>query len=70
MFYSPRETFQEIYELEVVLNGKKVFDKCVYAKQENNNVNVKNLPGFLKGFLNATIVEVDISKETLTLKSA
>ena len=56
-------------ELNVVLNGKKVFDECVYAKQENNNVTVRNLSGFLRGFLNATIAEVDIGKVTLTLKS-
>jgi len=46
-----------------------VFDECVYAKQKNNNITMKNLSGFSQGFLNATIAEVDIFKETLKLKS-
>ncbi len=56
-------------ELKVVLIGKKVFDECVWAKQENNNVTVRDLSGFSRGFLNVAIAEVDIGKVTLTLKS-
>jgi hypothetical protein len=48
---------------------EKSVAECVYAEQENNNVTVKSLSRFLRGFLNATIAEVDIGRETFKLKS-
>ena len=57
-------------ELKVMLNGKKVFGECIYAKQENDQVIVKDVLGFKRGFLNTTIAEVNIGKKTLTLKSS
>jgi len=55
-------------ELKVVLDGKMVFGECIYAKQEDKEVIVKDVLGFKQGFIGVTIVEVDVGRETLTLK--
>ena len=44
-----------MYELKVILNGKMVFNKEIYAKQENDQVIVKDGLGFTRGFIKSTI---------------
>jgi len=56
-------------ELEVILDEKKVFGSCIYAKQENNNVIVKDILGLTRGFLKSTIMEINIGTKTLKLKT-
>ena len=57
-------------ELKVILNGKMVFNQAIYAKQENDQVIVKDVLGFTRGFINSTIQEINIGKKTLTLKNS
>ena len=57
-------------ELKVILNGKMVFNEAIYAKQENDQVIVKDVLGFTRGFIKSTILEINIGTKTLTLKNS
>ncbi len=59
-----------MYELKVILNGKMVFNKEIYAKQENDQVIVKDVSGFTRGFIKSTIQDIHIDTKTLTLKNS
>ena len=54
-------------ELKVVVNGEKVFENVIYAKENGNNVVVKDILGKSIEFKNHSIAEVNIAKEQLTL---
>jgi predicted RNA-binding protein len=54
-------------ELKVVVNEKRVFENTIYAKENGNNVVVKDVLGKSMEFKNHSIVEVNIAKEQLTL---
>ena len=56
-------------KLKVVLDNKMVFGECIYAKQEDNDVIMKDVLGFKQRFINVTILEVDVGRETLTLRN-
>ena len=56
-------------ELKVVLNGKKVFYECIYAKIIDGKVILKDVLGDVKEFPNCCIEEVNIGRKTLILKS-
>jgi len=54
-------------ELKVVVNGEKVFENAIYAKENGDNVVVKDILGKSMEFKNHNIAEVNIAKEQLTL---
>jgi predicted RNA-binding protein len=54
-------------EFNIILNGKTLFKDVVYAKNEGNNVIVKNVLGEAKEFKNCKITEVDVSSTRLFL---
>ena len=57
-------------ELKVILNGKMMFNKEIYAKQENDQVIVKELSGFTRGFIKSTIQAIHIGTKRFTLKNS
>jgi predicted RNA-binding protein len=54
-------------ELKVIVKGKQVFENAIYAKENGNNVVVKDVLGKSMEFKDHSIVEVNIAKEQLTL---
>jgi len=54
-------------ELKVVVNEKQVFENAIYAKENGNDVVVKDVLGKSMEFKNHKIVEVNIAKEQLIL---
>ena len=55
--------------LKVVLNGKKVFYECIYAKIIDGKVLLKDVLGDIKELPNCYIEEINIGRKTLVLKS-
>ncbi len=56
-------------EFKVILDGDVVFKDVVYAKMENNTVNVKDVLGESRDFKNCKIVEVNVNSTSLVLSS-
>ena len=56
-------------ELNVILNGETMFKDVVYAKNEGNNVIVKNVLGETREFKNCKITEVNVNTTKLVLTS-
>jgi predicted RNA-binding protein len=54
-------------ELNVIIEGKVVFENAVYAKTVGNQVVLKDILGKSMEFKNHTITEVNITNESLTL---
>ena len=54
-------------EFNVILNGEPLFKDVVYAKNEGNNVIVKNVLGEAKEFKNCKITEVNVNTTKLVL---
>ena len=54
-------------EFNVILNGETVFKDVVYAKNEGNNVVVKNVLGETREFKNCKITEVNVNTTKLVL---
>jgi predicted RNA-binding protein len=57
-------------EFNVILNGESVFKDVVYAKNEGNNVIVKNVLGETREFKNCKITEVNVNVTRLVLTAA
>jgi len=55
-------------EFKVMLNGRKVFEDAVHAKEENGNLTLRNILGQTKELRKCRIVEVNVEKEELTVK--
>jgi predicted RNA-binding protein len=56
-------------ELKVVIKGKVVFENVIYAKNVGDQVVLKDILGKTMEFKNHTIIEVNITNESLTLTS-
>jgi predicted RNA-binding protein len=54
-------------EFNIILNGETLFKDVVHAKNEGNNVIVKNVLGEAKEFKNCKITEVDVNSTRLFL---
>jgi predicted RNA-binding protein len=54
-------------EFNVILNGETLFKDVVYAKNEGDNVIVKNVLGEAKEFKNCKITEVNVNTTKLIL---
>lgn len=54
-------------EFNVIVNGEKVFEDVIYAKEENGNVTLRDILGETKEFPKYRIVEVNVSKTLLVL---
>ncbi|MEM2105950.1 MAG: CooT family nickel-binding protein [Candidatus Bathyarchaeia archaeon] len=54
-------------EFTVILNGKTVFKDVVYAKEESNNITLKNVLGETKTIKDCKIIEVDVNSTRLVL---
>ena len=54
-------------EFNVILNGETLFKDVDYAKNEGNNVIVKNVLGEAKEFKNCKITEVNVNTTKLVL---
>ena len=57
----------QMCEFNVLLNGETLFKDVVYAKNEGNNVIVKNVLGEAKEFKNCKITEVNVNTTKLVL---
>jgi len=58
---------REMCEFNVILNGETLFKDVVYAKNEGNNVIVKNVLGEAREFKNCKITEVNVNTTKLFL---
>ena len=56
-------------EFNVLLDGKSVFKDVFYAKNEKENVTLKNVLGEIKEIKNCAITEVDVNNAKLVLTS-
>ncbi len=56
-----------MYELKVIIENEVKFENAIYAKTIENKVTVSDIFGKSMDFKNYQIIEVDISKEQLTL---
>jgi len=54
-------------EFKVMKKGEVVFKDAVYAKDNGNNVTVRDVLGVSKTFENSRIAEVDVHTERLLL---
>ena len=54
-------------EFNVIFNGEILFKDVVYAKNESDNVIVKNVLGETKEFKNCKITEVNVNTTKLVL---
>ncbi len=54
-------------EFNVVVNGEKVFEDVIYAKEEDGRVILRDILGETKDFPKHRIVEVDVNKTLLVL---
>lgn len=54
-------------ELKVIIENEVKFENAIYAKSIENKVTVSDIFGKSREFKNCQIIEVDISKEQLTL---
>ena len=54
-------------ELKVVVNEKCVFENAIYAKENGNNIVVKDVLGKSMEFKDHKIFEVNVAKEQLIL---
>ena len=54
-------------ELKVIIENEVKFENAIYAKTIENKVTVSDIFGKSTDFKNYQIIEVDISKEQLTL---
>ena len=54
-------------ELKVIIENEVKFENAIYAKKIENKVTVSDIFGKSMEFKNYKIIEVDISKEQLTL---
>jgi predicted RNA-binding protein len=54
-------------ELKVIIENEVKFENAIYAKTIENKVTVSDIFGKSREFKNYQIIEVDISKEQLTL---
>ena len=57
-------------EFNVILNGETLFKDVVYAKNEGNNVIVKNVLGETREFKNCKISEINVNTTKLFLAAA
>ncbi|MCJ7713322.1 CooT family nickel-binding protein [Candidatus Bathyarchaeota archaeon] len=55
-------------EFNVILDGKKIYQDVIYAKDEKNTITVKTILGEGKEFDNCKIVEVDVNNAKLVLE--
>ena len=55
-------------EFNVILNGEKIYQDVVYAKDEKNTITVKTILGESKQFENCKILEVDVNNAKLVLE--
>ena len=55
-------------EFNVILDGKKIYQDVIYAKDEKNTITVKTILGESKEFDNCKIVEVDVNNAKLVLE--
>jgi predicted RNA-binding protein len=60
---------REMCEFNVILNGRIHFKDVVYAKNEGDNVVVRNVLGETMNFKNCVIIEIDVNATKLVLKS-
>jgi predicted RNA-binding protein len=54
-------------EFNVIINGETLFKDVFYAKNEGNNVIVKNVLGEAREFKNCKITEVNVNTTKLIL---
>jgi len=54
-------------ELKVIIENEVIFENAIYAKSIENKVTVSDIFGKSMEFENYQIIEVDITKEQLTL---
>jgi predicted RNA-binding protein len=57
-------------EFNVILNEETLFKDVVYAKNEGNNVIVKNVLGETREFKNCKIAEINVNTTKLFLTAA
>jgi len=55
-------------EFNVILDGEKIYQDVIYAKDEKNNITVKTILGESKKFDNCKIVEIDVNNAKLVLE--
>jgi predicted RNA-binding protein len=58
---------RKMCEFNVILNGETMFKDVVYAKNEGDNVVVKNVLGEAREFKNCKITEVNVNTTKLVL---
>ncbi|MCW3997986.1 MAG: CooT family nickel-binding protein [Candidatus Bathyarchaeota archaeon] len=66
---SPIREF-EMCEFNVILDGEKIYEDVVYAKDEEKSIKVKTILGETREFQNCKIIEVDVNNAKLVLKKA
>ncbi len=55
-------------EFNVILDGEKIYQDVIYAKDEKNTITVKTILGESRQFENCKILEVDVNNAKLVLK--
>lgn len=55
-------------EFNVIIDGKKIYEDVVYAKDEEKAIKVKTILGETKEFQNCKIIEVDVNNAKLVLE--
>lgn len=55
-------------EFNVIIDGKKIYEDVVYAKDEEKSIKVKTILGETKEFQNCKIIEVDVNNAKLVLE--
>lgn len=55
-------------EFNVIVDGKKIYQDVIYAKDEKNTITVKTILGESKQFENCKILEVDVNNAKLVLE--
>ena len=55
-------------EFNVILDGEKIYQDVIYAKDEKNTITVKTILGESKQFENCKILEVDVNNAKLVLE--
>ena len=55
-------------EFNVILDGEKIYQNVIYAKDEKNTITVKTILGESKQFENCKILEVDVNNAKLVLE--
>ena len=55
-------------EFNVILDGEKIYQNVIYAKDEKNTITVKTILGESRQFENCKILEVDVNNAKLVLK--